>query len=430
MKNHPWAARWRCIAEIGRGGQGTTFKVESTTNGRVGCMKVLTDNHSRERRERFRRECAAIETLDHQRLPHYLDGNPGQFRTTERLFLVTDYIEGPTLAKAISSRLLSHDDAIRLTIELLHTIEYVHSCDVVHRDIKPDNIILVNGSPANPVLVDFGLSYREDMNALSTASIQQLGNRFLHLPELQVQSGDKRNPITDISQLVGILLYCLTGENPVCLLDEQRQLPHQRDRVLTALKRHPIDVVKSLLPVFDRGFQQSLPERWTSAKQLRSRLESIIAPPSKPSGTSIVDDFTSILFGSPKYALRQAASDAFTEFEKIVRLVFNEVLAEFSGQPFSYGGNQSESFQTLTHTINHFLRVKMFDEVGARFSTSCSVVGNELLVRSQVHGADDIVEIGRVSMKPPRDWADVKTSLRSELHRVIREVIQPQLPNS
>lgn len=424
MPKKPWDDRWNIVAAISGGGQGSTHKVESKTDGSIGCMKLLSDNKSTERRERFRRECVAFETLKHPRIPAYLDSNSEQFRTNERLFLVTEFIDGTTLSK---SPRIAQDIVLGLVVDLLRTMEYVHSQDVVHRDIKPDNIILRNDDPADPVIVDFGLSYNEDFSSLSTASLQQIGNRFLHLPELQTQSGDKRNPISDVTQLVGILLFLLSGHPPVILVDDKGHAPHQRDPIRAELEMHA--AAATILPVFDRGFRQSLPDRWQSASQLSTRLNSILNPPEANSDAAKnVADFTNRLLQSPEYSRRVAATETFREFENTVKEVFTQVLAEFKGQPFGCGTNSSTDMPKLTYTRNQYLSVKTFSEVRVLMAASCSIVGNELVIQTKIDKSDDVTEIGRVSALPPREWTDVKSSLRDEIIRVIGKVIQPQLP--
>src|SRR3989442_1403556 len=98
-KQKPWESDWKIIQTIGGGGQGSTYLVESTNQQQRACLKVLTDNGSKERRERFRRECVALETLNHRRIPHFLCSNSNEFQGSARLYLVSEFIEGVTLDK-------------------------------------------------------------------------------------------------------------------------------------------------------------------------------------------------------------------------------------------------------------------------------------------------------------------------------------------
>ena len=388
------------------------------------CLKVLNDNGSKERRERFRRECVALETLSHPRIPNFLSSNSNEFQGFERLYLVSEFIEGITLEKYIGSGLPDSLTAIQVVIRLLEVLEYVHQKETVHRDIKPDNVILRDGSLHDPVLVDFGLSYNEDYSLLSTTTLQQMGNRFLHLPELQTESGDKRNPISDVSQTCGLLLYVLTGFPPTVLLDDQGRPPHQREPIREALNRLPSTLSAKILAVFDRGFRQPLAERWQTAKQLKTRLEAIHSPQSAQEESSIIIQVSNTLFESPEFARRQGAADIFKEFSSVVNDTFSRPLAEFDGNPFTCRRISQQICQSLhSQLISFLLSIENFPEVRVQISTSVALLGNEAIVQTCVNNDSEKQEIGRVNQTEPRDWNDVKRSLRLEILKIIERHI-------
>jgi serine/threonine protein kinase len=426
-RQKPWESDWKIIAAIGRGSQGATFLVESKNQQQPACLKVLNDNGSKERRERFRRECVALETLSHPRIPHFLSSNSNEFQGSERLYLVSEFIEGITLENHNGSGLPDSLTAIQLVIRLLEVLEYVHQKETVHRDIKPDNVILRDGSLDEPVLVDFGLSYNEDYSLLSTATLQQMGNRFLHLPELQTESGDKRNPISDVTQTCGLLLYVLTGFPPTVLLDDQGRPPHQREPIREALNKLPSTLSAKVLGVFDRGFRQPLAERWQTATQLKTRLEAIHSPQSGQEEASIITQFSNTLLKSPEFARRQGAADIFKEFSSVVDITFSTTLAEFDGNPFTCPANQSIDMPKFTFTANRFLSIENFPELHVQISTSVALLGNEAIVQTSVNNDSEKQEIGRVNQTEPRDWNDVKRSLRLEILRIIERHIVPSM---
>jgi len=175
------------------------------------------------------REVTALQTLDHPGIPKLLDSNSSEFDSESVLYLIMEYIEGPTLAEVVGNGTLSLTDAQRLLLGLLEILEYTHRRGIVHRDIKADNVILGDGRAEKPVLIDFGLSFNkeEELSSPLTHSGQQLGNRFLVLPELQLTSSLQRDPRSDLTQCVGVLFYAVTGVVPVALMDESSRLPHQ-----------------------------------------------------------------------------------------------------------------------------------------------------------------------------------------------------------
>ena len=148
----------------------------------------------------------------------------------------------------------------------------------MHRDIKPDNIIVADGKP---YLVDFGLSFnKNDAPAHGTPSQDELGNRFCRLPELSVGSGAKRDPRSDVTFCAGILLYVLTAKMPAVLIDEEGRMPHQRDSIRNALESNlPAQLIASVLALFDRSFQMRLSSRWETAAQFRGELKRLLEPP-------------------------------------------------------------------------------------------------------------------------------------------------------
>jgi eukaryotic-like serine/threonine-protein kinase len=318
----PWSDDWEILNSIGGGGQGQTFLVKSVHDGAKACLKVLSNNKDKERRERFRRECVVLETIEHPSIPKFIASNSSEFRGEQLLYLVTEFISGETLAQSIESAILDKDTALDLTSRILSVLEFVHSCDIVHRDIKPDNIVLREKSFSDPVLIDFGLSFNKDYATLSTETLQQIGNRFLHLPELQLDSSNKRNPISDITQVCGILLYTLTGLPPTVLLDEHRRMPHQRDKIRESLAA--VDGANELRPVFDRAFRQATSERWQSAMQLRERLESIRTPDANRTPQDI-QRLISQLQATPDFIQRSKADEVFKDFVNFL----NNTIAEF-----------------------------------------------------------------------------------------------------
>lgn len=420
----PWSHDWNIITQIGGGGQGNTFLVESVSDSVRACLKSLSNNDDKERRERFRRECVALETLEHPSIPTFITSNSSKFRGQERLYLVTEFISGVTLSKLIASNVLDKGAALELTDRLLSVLEFVHSRDVVHRDIKPDNIMLRDESVSDPVLVDFGLSFNEDYATLSTETLQQIGNRFLHLPELQSDSGNKRNPISDIIQVCGILLYTLTGLPPVVLLDEDGRMPHQRDKFRESLAT--IDGAGDFLPVFDRGFRQATSERWQSATQLRARLESIRNPDANRTPDDVIR-LVSQLQASPDFIQRSQAAEVFTDFRNFVNGTLNEVFNGFEGRPFAASYNEGTDYESLTYTANRYLRAKNFDNIRVHYKVIGSVLGDEFVVTSLSDNQSEPTPLGRINLSGERDWSDVKRQLKEDIVRAIQHDLCPKL---
>ncbi|MDH0867536.1 protein kinase [Mitsuaria sp. GD03876] len=242
-------------------------------------LKILKHQNDAGRRRRMYREVAAYQTLQHPDIPKLIETNAHKFDDLAfKLYLVTEHVAGTPFGDHVEAHgPLSLQDALQFTIALLDIVDRCHQSDIVHRDIKPDNIILrasALSAPRTPVLVDFGLSFnRSDVAPNATGLDEEVGNRFLRLPELAPNSADKRDPRSDVTFCAGVLLYALTGRVPAVLTDGQERLPHQVDSTKEALRRLDDDWrERQLKRVFDTAFQHALDRRWQSAGALRDEL--------------------------------------------------------------------------------------------------------------------------------------------------------------
>ena len=256
MKRNLWDTKWEFAdtggQKLGRGGQGVVRRVVNRTDGSVGALKKLINFKSPERRKRMHIEAASLTVLDHPNICSILDADTS---SEGQLYLVSEYIRGPTLEERVDEKNLTLPQTHALSMAILSALEHAHSVGVFHRDIKPDNIILREGDVSDPVLIDFGISFNEEKNLFSAATLlgQQLGNRFLHLPELHRGA---RDPRSDLTQFCGVLIYALSGVRPVSLVDESGNHPHQQTEVRRCLEK-TIDsstIRNRLLRMFDRAF--------------------------------------------------------------------------------------------------------------------------------------------------------------------------------
>ncbi len=278
-----WNERWDSISDEKGGGQSHTKRVRAKLRKEPDrFLKILRHQNDRLRRRRMFREVAAYRTLAHSAIPRIVDTNVEEYEDLGyKLYLVTELIEGATLERMIEDKgPLPPDISIPLVIRLLDVVEFCHNNDTVHRDIKPDNVILKDCDTAQIFLVDFGLSFNKDDPPQSgTPSDEELGNRFLRLPELSASSRVKQDPRSDVTFCAGILFYAVTGKIPALLMDEEGKMPHQREVIREALiAAVPAELLSRLLLIFDRGFQPTLSQRWQSAGELRKELKLLLEP--------------------------------------------------------------------------------------------------------------------------------------------------------
>jgi len=285
----PWTTRWEVIESIGGGGQGLTKRVRSKQDGSVAVLKVLKQQRDPDRRGRMHREAEALRTLSHPGIPKLLDSNTAEFGGTTPLYMVIDLIDGPTLEKQVEQGRFTLEEAIALTVRLVEIVAYCHVRSFGHRDVKPDNILMRRGSKQDPVLIDFGLSFNlDEEQPIGTPTEQQMGNRFLALPELTTPGSEKRDPRSDLASCCGIFYFVLSGHQPMTLRDGENKAPHERRdfaRVLAGLPERPRTLVNLL---FGRGFMYTSDQRYQDAAELRADLEGILAEPNFPSGAERV----------------------------------------------------------------------------------------------------------------------------------------------
>jgi eukaryotic-like serine/threonine-protein kinase len=280
----PWSINWQIERDLGGGGQGATFVVKrrdgSDDNEYV--LKILRRQDDSERRQRMYREVNALRRLQHTAVPKFIESNTDQHEDLNvPLYFVAEYVKGQTLEERINESTLKPAEALRLTIQLCDILVECHKNGVLHRDIKPENVVLRGVNAVDPILIDFGQSFnKEDIDDPRLTPVgQQLGNRFLHLPELQSADSAKRNIESDISQVCGLLFYTMTGRTPGPLRDQEDLKPHQR----TSAKQIVDDIGSaSLIGLFDKGFEHVFSKRFRSFDAFKGRVHEVLDEFSPP----------------------------------------------------------------------------------------------------------------------------------------------------
>lgn len=266
-----WDRKWEVCKKLTSGGQGNSFVVKKKgMRTETFFLKELPKiKNSSERRQRLYREISCYRTLNHLQIPKLIDSNEQVFIKDVQVvpYVVSEYIGGNNLTEFCKGKTFTSFEAINLTCSLLEVVRYIWQQDTIHRDIKPDNIIIRGDNHLDPVLVDFGMAVCEEDAQLSKG--QEIGNRFLRLPEFSISGSEKRSHASDITFCVGILFFLLTDEMPRQLRDEDDKAPHQRKSARSGLGKHKdeIDIIK-LKNIFDRGFDQAIQNRWQSTEEI------------------------------------------------------------------------------------------------------------------------------------------------------------------
>ena len=212
------ADRYRIERRLGEGGMATVYLAEDLKHDRKVALKVLRPELAAAiGAERFVQEIKTTAQLQHPHiLPLYDSGStaPGQGNGTEFLYYVMPYIEGETLRDKLDREVqLGIDESVRITTEVADALQYAHEHGVIHRDIKPDNILLHNG---RAMVADFGIALAVSAAAdggRMTQTGMSLGTPHYMSPE-QATADKQITNRSDVYSLGAVLYEMLTGELP------------------------------------------------------------------------------------------------------------------------------------------------------------------------------------------------------------------------
>jgi eukaryotic-like serine/threonine-protein kinase len=388
-----WSEKWETVSGATGGGQSYTRRVRSKISEEADrFLKILRHQNDALRRNRMFREVAAYQTLDHAAIPKIVDTNVGEYEDLAyKLYLVTELIEGPTLEQMIENNgPLAPDITIGLVIRLLDIVEFCHSNDTIHRDIKPDNIILKSGDPARIFLVDFGLSFnKDDPPQHGTPSDEELGNRFCRLPELSASSRAKQDPRSDVTFCVGILLYAITGRIPALLADEEGRLPHQRTNIREALHAAVTpELLSRMLLIFDRGFQSTLSQRWQSADELRKQLKLLLEPMRNDSQHyEALRERVRAYTSQPHVQAATRVHTLIADALKLVMKVCNEIQTQEDGRFITNQTGHNTSSPNSGETMLALTSVASPRSLEHWIKFRAEVIGSEILLSASYRGS-------------------------------------------
>src|SRR5438270_4777078 len=221
---------YELLKEIGRGGQGVVYRARQKSLNRTVALKVIGGGHwDREAHlRRFRREAEAAARLNH---PFIVPIHEIRERH-DCCYFSMNLVEGGQLDEVVKRQAISIRRAVELIAKLARTVHYAHEHGILHRDIKPGNVLL--DKEGEPHLTDFGLARLVETESTVTRTMEMLGTPSYMAPE-QANGNAEVTAAADIYGLGAVLYQLLTGNHPFVgrstyemvrlLLENDRWLP-------------------------------------------------------------------------------------------------------------------------------------------------------------------------------------------------------------
>ena len=277
---------YELLEEVGRGGQGVVFRARQKSLNRIVALKVIGLGQwaTKAHLKRFRLEAEAAASLDHACIvPIYEVGErDGQ------CYFSMKFVEGGQLDEVVKDAPMSIRQAVELIAKVARTVHYAHEHGILHRDIKPGNILL--DAKGEPHLTDFGLARLVESESTVTRTLEVLGTPSYMAPEQAAGNNAGLTSATDVYGLGAVLYQLLTGHPPFAggttyetiklLLETEPRLPRlwnaKIDRDLSTI------CLKCLEKDPQRRYSSALAlaedlERWLKHEPIQARRTGVLA---------------------------------------------------------------------------------------------------------------------------------------------------------
>src|SRR6201997_3495490 len=294
--------RYRLEARIGSGAMSTVYRALDETLERRVAVKLMNREvaSDSDQLERFRREARAVAQLSHPNIVSVIDAGEDLDPDHPRPYIVFEYVEGETLKERIR-RLgrLPIPEAVAYAIEIARALGAAHARPLVHRDVKPQNVLIDEEGSAK--VTDFGIARTLDEEGL-TADGRVLGTTDYVSPEQALG-----HPVTGQSDLysLGVVLYeMLVGEVPFKGESQVAvAMKHVREELPDVQSKRP-EVSAALASIVDTATAKRVEDRYADDAELIADLEDVLAIETARSG-SATGEVTTVLRTLPSRAQRR-----------------------------------------------------------------------------------------------------------------------------
>src|SRR5437762_5041725 len=201
---------YELLDEVGRGGQGVVFRARQKSLNRTVALKVISLGQwaSKAHLKRFRLEAEAAARLEHPGIVpiHEVGERDGS------CYFSMKFVEGGQLDEVVRRESMSTRQAAELIAKVARTVHFAHEHGILHRDIKPGNILL--DAKGEPHLTDFGLARLVESESSVTQTLDVLGTPSYMAPEQAVGNNAAVSSVTDVYGIGAVLYQLLTGHPP------------------------------------------------------------------------------------------------------------------------------------------------------------------------------------------------------------------------
>lgn len=431
-------AYFKIQERLGGAGMSVLYRAEDMRLRSTVVLKFLPPELTRDEKARSRlvHEAQALAALDHPNICSIRSIH----ETPEGVFFCMPYYEGETLAARVARGPLPVREALRTAAAIAGGLDKAHSHNIVHRDVKPENILMVADGPVK--ILDFGIAKLQDRTKVTVAGMTPGTICYMSPEQLLGEDVDGRS---DLFALGAVLYEMLTGRAPF-------EAEHQdaiRYRILhdqpDPLMKHRRDVPKGLQPIIDRALQKDPALRYRKASQMKADLERVLRgrQPHPAVWRTLIAAAAVLVIGAAAWKFAGIIKPTVPADKRVMVMPFASIGLDPSDNS-TYDGLQ-QVLTTELMLLERFdmsfwvvppedLRKRGFDGV----SEANGIFGVNLLVSGEVQSASDdyAVELTLLDAKTQRPLHAVEiayrrenlTDLQDELVRHVADMMNLSLP--